>query len=206
MQHAANQRTRLPDPRRALQPENHSRRPWRHARRARSHMWTPNSHTRALRADPPDPDIGEEPEPRSQRRYARWSWALRCARAMTCDRRSSRSATRVHANGRRGRANRRGRPNLCSSSLKTCSGRRLHGLVGHPPPGLWPGPALRRGEQPEALTAGRGRGHKAGIWDQGGSYRATSTLACVEQSPAAIMLVSGAANYVEKESPGPTHA
>jgi hypothetical protein len=49
-------------------------------------------------------------------------------------------------------------------------------------------------------------GRKAGIWDQGGSYRATSTLACVEQSPAAIMLVSGAANYVEKESPGPTHA
>ena len=88
----------------------------------------------------------------------------------------------------------------------TCSGRRLHRQEGPPLPGLRPGPALRRGEQPEALTAGRGRGHKAGIWDQGGSYRATSTLACVEQSPAAIMLVSGAANYVEKESPGPTHA
>eukprot|EP00966_Prymnesium_polylepis_P095382 2209445-Prymnesium_polylepis.1 len=94
----------------------------------------------------------------------------------------------------------------CMRGWSARAGRRLHGQVGPPPPGLWPGPALRRGEQPEALTAGRGRGRKEGIWEQGGSYRGTSTLACVEQSPAAIMLVSGAANYVEKESPESTHA
>ena len=87
----------------------------------------------------------------------------------------------------------------------TCSGRRLHRQKGPPPPGLRPGPALQRGEQPEALTAGRGRGRKGGIWEQGGSYRGTSTLACDESSLPVVMPASGAANFVAKGSPMPTH-
>ena len=52
---------------------------------------------------------------------------------------------------------------------------------------------MRRGEQPKALTAGRGRGRKGGFWDQGGSYRATSTLTPVGKSFPAVMPASEAA-------------
>ena len=48
---------------------------------------------RPLRAHAPDPGADRTRVPRCPRRYARSSWTPRCARALTCDRAASRSAS-----------------------------------------------------------------------------------------------------------------
>jgi hypothetical protein len=81
---------------------------------------------RPLRAHAPDPGADPTRVPRCPRRYARSSWTPRCARALTCDRAASRSAS-----SRRARVEwvcKRGR--ISPALLCRRRGSRRHKLAG----------------------------------------------------------------------------